>query len=83
MAFIDSYSAWTMFRPVSPERTLMKKDCLVPSGSSMSIRPVFAQKLTPCPSVDATVQPFGSPSARTQCQLGRITSVSNVQTYVL
>lgn len=49
MAFMDSYSAWTMLRPVSPETTLMEKGCSVPvpSASSTSIRPVFAQKLTP------------------------------------
>ena len=38
----------------------MKKDCVAPSNSLTVIRPVLAQKLTPCLSVDTTVQPCGN-----------------------
>lgn len=47
IAFIDSNSPWTIFLPVSPGRTFMKKDDGVPSASSTSMRPVLAKKLVP------------------------------------
>ena len=46
--------------PTSFEITLMKKDCGVPSQSKTSMRPVCAQKLMPCFSVDVTLHPSGS-----------------------
>lgn len=46
--------------PSSFEITLMKKDCGVLSQSKTSMRPVCAQKLMPCFTVDVTMHPAGS-----------------------
>jgi hypothetical protein len=41
-----------------------------PSASSASILPVFAQKLTPCPSVDKIRHPAGNAATSIQHRIG-------------
>lgn len=60
IALMEWNSPLVIFMPNSFEMALMKKDFGVPSLSKTSMRPVFAQKLTPWFSMDVTLHPSGS-----------------------